>query len=87
MRRGAHALEQLKGLAGVLAAEGYIEYDVEENVGKRQDPAHPHEVQPRPRTISGIKRVSKPTCAPTEGYQDSPALGAGVAVISTSQDC
>lgn len=79
-----------EALAGVLAAEGYIEgYDVEENVGK---PGKTLRIRmkyspDRARTISGIKRVSKPGLRVYSKANKIPRVlgGLGVAVISTSQ--
>jgi small subunit ribosomal protein S8 len=79
-----------EALAGVLAAEGYIEgYDVEENVGK---PGKTLRIRmkyspDRARTISGLKRVSKPGLRVYTKADKVPRVlgGLGVAVISTSQ--
>jgi len=79
-----------EALAGVLAAEGYIEsYDVEENVGRPGRTLHVRmKYSPeRARTISGIKRVSKPGLRVYSPSSQVPRVlgGLGVAVLSTSQ--
>lgn len=79
-----------EALAGVLAAEGYIEsYDVEENVGRPGRTLHVRmKYSPeRARTISGIKRVSKPGLRVYSQSSQVPRVlgGLGVAVLSTSQ--
>ena len=79
-----------EALAGVLAAEGYIEgYDVEENVGK---PGKTLRIRmkyspDRARTSSGLQRVSKPGLRVYSKANKIPRVlgGLGVAVISTSQ--
>jgi small subunit ribosomal protein S8 len=79
-----------EALAGVLAAEGYIEsYDVEENVGRPGRTLHVRmKYSPdRARTISGIKRVSKPGLRVYSQSSQVPRVlgGLGVAVLSSSQ--
>ena len=79
-----------EALAGVLAAEGYIEsYDVEENVDRPGRTLHVRmKYSPeRARTISGIKRVSKPGLRVYSQSSQVPRVlgGLGVAVLSTSQ--
>jgi small subunit ribosomal protein S8 len=79
-----------EALAGVLAAEGYIEsYDVEENVGRPGRTLHVRmKYSPdRARTISGIRRVSKPGLRVYSQSTQVPRVlgGLGVAVLSTSQ--
>ncbi len=79
-----------ESLAGVLKKEGYIEaFDVEENVGKPGRTLHVRmKYSPeRARTISGIRRVSKPGLRVYSGSSDVPRVlgGLGVAVLSTSQ--
>jgi len=79
-----------EALAGVLAKEGYIEaYDVEDNTGKPGKVLHVRmKYSPeRARTISGIRRVSKPGLRVYSGSTEVPRVqgGLGVAVLSTSQ--
>jgi small subunit ribosomal protein S8 len=79
-----------ESLAGVLANEGYIDaYDVEENVGRPGRTLHVKmKYSPeRARTISGIKRVSKPGLRVYSPSSKVPRVlgGLGVAVLSTSQ--
>jgi small subunit ribosomal protein S8 len=79
-----------EALAGVLRQEGYIEdFDVEENAAK---PGRTLYVKmkyspERARTISGIRRVSKPGLRVYSKSTDVPRVlgGLGVAVLSTSQ--
>jgi small subunit ribosomal protein S8 len=79
-----------EALAAVLKAEGYIEgFEVEENPGKpgqllRLEMKYSSE---RMRTISGIKRVSKPGLRVYSKATEVPRVlgGLGVAVLSTSQ--
>ena len=79
-----------EALAAVLKAEGYIDgYEVEENPGKpgkvlRLEMKYSSE---RMRTISGIKRVSKPGLRVYSKATEVPRVlgGLGVAVLSTSQ--
>ena len=80
----------LAALAGVLASEGYIEaYDVQDNVDKPGRTLHVKmKYSPeRARTISGIKRVSKPGLRVYSPSTKVPRVlgGLGVAVLSTSQ--
>jgi small subunit ribosomal protein S8 len=79
-----------EALAGVLEKEGYIEaFDVEENVERPGRTLHVRmKYSPeRARTISGIRRVSKPGLRVYSGSTEVPRVlgGLGVAVISTSQ--
>jgi small subunit ribosomal protein S8 len=79
-----------EALAGVLAKEGYIEaYDVEDNTGKPGKVLHVRmKYSPeRARTISGIRRVSKPGLRVYSRSTEVPRVqgGLGVAVLSTSQ--
>ena len=79
-----------EALAGVLATEGYIEaYEVEENVDRPGRTLHVRmKYSPdRARTISGIKRVSKPGLRVYSRSTEVPRVlgGLGVAVLSTSQ--
>jgi small subunit ribosomal protein S8 len=79
-----------EALAGVLAQEGYIEaYEVEDNVGRPGRTLHVRmKYSPdRDRTISGLKRVSKPGLRVYSASDKVPRVlgGLGVAVISTSQ--
>jgi small subunit ribosomal protein S8 len=79
-----------EALAGVLTKEGYIEgFELDENPGKpgtvlvvkmKYSPE-------RARTISGIKRVSKPGLRVYTKSTEVPRVlgGLGVAVLSTSQ--
>jgi small subunit ribosomal protein S8 len=79
-----------EALAAVLQAEGYIVgFEVEENPGKpgqvlRLEMKYSAE---RLRTISGIKRVSKPGLRVYSKATEVPRVlgGLGVAVLSTSQ--
>jgi small subunit ribosomal protein S8 len=79
-----------EALAGVLEKEGYISgFDVEENPGKPGKILHvTMKYSPeRARTISGIKRVSKPGLRVYSKSTEVPRVlgGLGVAVLSTSQ--
>jgi small subunit ribosomal protein S8 len=79
-----------EALASVLATEGYIEaYEVEENVDRPGRTLHVRmKYSPdRARTISGIKRVSKPGLRVYSRSTEVPRVlgGLGVAVLSTSQ--
>ena len=79
-----------EALAGVLATEGYIEaFDVEENPDKPGKTLHVRMKYSadRARTISGLKRVSKPGLRVYSPSTKVPRVlgGLGVAVISTSQ--
>src|SRR5919106_128923 len=79
-----------EALAGVLAAEGYIHgFEGEENPGKPGRTLHVRmKYSPdRARTISGIKRVSKPGLRVYSPSTKVPRVlgGLGVAVLSTSQ--
>jgi small subunit ribosomal protein S8 len=79
-----------ESLAAILAKEGYIEgFDVDDNTGK---PGQVLVVRmkysaERARTISGIKRVSKPGLRVYSKSTEVPRVlgGLGVAVLSTSQ--
>jgi small subunit ribosomal protein S8 len=79
-----------EALAGVLQSEGYIQsYDVEDNQDRPGRTLHVRmKYSPeRARTISGIKRVSKPGLRVYSPSTKVPRVlgGLGVAVISTSQ--
>ena len=79
-----------EALAGVLQNEGYIEsYDIEENQDRPGRTLHVRmKYSPeRARTISGIRRVSKPGLRVYSRSTEVPRVlgGLGVAVISTSQ--
>ena len=79
-----------EALAGVLQNEGYIEsYDVEDNQDRPGRTLHVRmKYSPeRARTISGIRRVSKPGLRVYSRSNEVPRVlgGLGVAVISTSQ--
>ena len=79
-----------EALAGVLKSEGYIEsYDVEDNQDRPGRTLHVRmKYSPeRARTISGIRRVSKPGLRVYSRSNEVPRVlgGLGVAVISTSQ--
>jgi small subunit ribosomal protein S8 len=79
-----------EALAGVLATEGYIEaFDVEENPDRPGKTLHVKMKYSadRARTISGLKRVSKPGLRVYSRSTEVPRVlgGLGVAVISTSQ--
>lgn len=76
-------------LAGILAKEGYIEgFDVADNGGPQPSlKVQLKYTQDRKRTISGIRRVSKPGL---RVYAESTRLprvlgGMGIAIISTNQ--
>jgi small subunit ribosomal protein S8 len=79
-----------ESLAAVLANEGYIEgYDVEDNRGR---PGRTLEItmkytKERDRTISGVRRISKPGLRVYTAADKLPRVlgGLGVAVLSTSQ--
>jgi small subunit ribosomal protein S8 len=79
-----------EALAGILQREGYIEgFDVADTPGK---PSQTLTVRmkyspERARTISGIKRISKPGLRVYRGADKLPRVlgGLGVAVLSTSQ--
>jgi|SRR5215218_6397255 small subunit ribosomal protein S8 len=79
-----------ESLAAILAKEGYIEgFEVDDNPGK---PGQVLVVRmkysaERARTISGIKRVSKPGLRVYSKSTEVPRVlgGLGVAVLSTSQ--
>jgi small subunit ribosomal protein S8 len=79
-----------EALAGILKSEGYIDgFDVEENTDRPGSTLHVRmKYSPeRARTISGIKRVSKPGLRVYSPSTKVPRVlgGLGVAVISTSQ--
>ncbi len=82
--------KQKEALAAILKTEGYIEgFDVAENAGK---PGSTLTVTmkyspERARTISGLRRVSKPGLRVYSGAREVPRVlgGLGVAVVSTSQ--
>jgi small subunit ribosomal protein S8 len=79
-----------EALAGILEKEGYIEaFEVEENLGKPGRTLHlKMKYSPeRARTISGIRRVSKPGLRVYSRSSEVPRVlgGLGVAVLSTSQ--
>ncbi len=79
-----------QALAAVLTTEGYIEgFDLDENPGR---PGQVLVVRmkyspERARTISGIRRISKPGLRVYSKASDVPRVlgGLGVAVLSTSQ--
>ena len=79
-----------EALAGILKSEGYIDgFEVEENPDRPGSTLHVRmKYSPeRARTISGIKRVSKPGLRVYSPSTKVPRVlgGLGVAVISTSQ--
>jgi small subunit ribosomal protein S8 len=79
-----------EALAGILEREGYIDgFEVAEESGKpgRVLTIHMKYSPERARTISGIKRVSKPGLRVYRGADKLPRVlgGMGVAVLSTSQ--
>jgi len=82
--------KQKEALAALLKKEGYIEgFEVAENAGK---PGSTLTVTmkyspERARTISGLRRVSKPGLRVYSGSREVPRVlgGLGVAVVSTSQ--
>jgi small subunit ribosomal protein S8 len=79
-----------QALAAVLAKEGYIvSYEIEDVAGKPwQTLVIRMKYSPdRSRTISGLKRVSKPGLRVYRGASDVPRVlgGLGVAVVSTNQ--
>jgi small subunit ribosomal protein S8 len=79
-----------ESLAALLVKEGYVEgFDVDDNPGK---PGRVLTVKmkyspERARTISGIKRISKPGLRVYSKSSEVPRVlgGLGVAVLSTSQ--
>jgi small subunit ribosomal protein S8 len=79
-----------EALAGILQKEGYIEgYAVKDDTGR---PGRSLEIRmkyskDRVRTISGVRRVSKPGLRVYTGADRLPRVlgGLGVAVLSTSQ--
>ena len=82
--------KQKEALAALLKKEGYIEgFEVAENNGK---PGSTLTVTmkyspERARTISGLRRVSKPGLRVYSGSREVPRVlgGLGVAIVSTSQ--
>jgi small subunit ribosomal protein S8 len=79
-----------EALAALLVKEGYIEgFDVDDNPGKpgRILVVRMKYSPERARTISGIKRVSKPGLRVYSKSTEVPRVlgGLGVAVLSTSQ--
>ena len=79
-----------EALAGILKSEGYIDgFEVEENTDRPGSTLHVRmKYSPeRARTISGIKRVSKPGLRVYSPSTKVPRVlgGLGVAVLSTSQ--
>lgn len=79
-----------ENLAAILAAEGYIagwrSYQVEKRPGKTLEIDLKYSVD-RTRTISGLRRVSKPGLRVYMQAEKVPRVlgGLGVAVLSTSQ--
>jgi small subunit ribosomal protein S8 len=79
-----------ESLAAILQAEGYIDgYNVKDSVGR---PGRTLEIKmkyssDRSRTISGLRRVSKPGLRVYTAADKLPRVlgGLGVAVLSTSQ--
>ena len=79
-----------ESLAQILQREGYIEgYEIAENTGR---PGSTLTVTmkyspERARTISGLRRVSKPGLRVYSGSREVPRVlgGLGVAIVSTSQ--
>ena len=79
-----------ESLAAILQAEGYIDgYNVKDSVGR---PGRTLEIRmkyspDRSRTISGLRRVSKPGLRVYTAADKLPRVlgGLGVAVLSTSQ--
>jgi small subunit ribosomal protein S8 len=82
--------KQKEALAALLKKEGYIEgYEIAENTGR---PGSTLTVTmkyspERARTISGLRRVSKPGLRVYSGSREVPRVlgGLGVAIVSTSQ--
>jgi small subunit ribosomal protein S8 len=79
-----------EALAAVLQQEGYIQsYEVEENPGRpgRTLAIRMRYSPERARTISGLRRVSKPGLRVYSKATEVPRVlgGLGVAVLSTSQ--
>jgi len=79
-----------ESLAALLAKEGYIEgFDLDENPGKpgRTLVVRMKYSPERARTISGIRRISKPGLRVYSKATEVPRVlgGLGVAVLSTSQ--
>ncbi len=82
--------KQKEALAAILKKEGYIEgFEVADDPGRPGPRAHgEHEVSPeRQRTISGLRRVSKPGLRVYSAADKIPRVlgGLGVAVVSTSR--
>jgi small subunit ribosomal protein S8 len=79
-----------EALAGILKSEGYIEdWHVEDDPTRpgRRLTVHLKYTQDRRRTISGIKRVSKPGLRVYTKADGVPRVlgGMGIAVLSTNQ--
>ena len=79
-----------ESLAQILQREGYIEgYEIADEPGKpgKVLTIHMKYSQERARSISGIRRVSKPGLRVYRGADKLPRVlgGLGVAVLSTSQ--
>lgn len=79
-----------EALAAILQQEGYIQdYDVEDNPGRpgRTLAIRMRYSPERSRTISGLRRVSKPGLRVYSKATEVPRVlgGLGVAVLSTSQ--
>ncbi len=76
-------------LAGILQSEGYIEgFDVADTEGPQQQlKVQLKYTQERKRTISGIRRVSKPGLRVYANAGKLPRVlgGMGIAIISTNQ--
>jgi small subunit ribosomal protein S8 len=79
-----------EALAVVLVKEGYVErYEVRDRVGKpvRELVVHLKYTNDRKRTITGIKRISKPGLRVYSRSDQIPRVlgGMGVAILSTNQ--
>ena len=79
-----------EALARVLVKEGYVErYETRDRVGRpgRELVVHLKYTNDRKRTITGIKRISKPGLRVYSRSDQIPRVlgGMGVAVLSTSQ--
>ena len=81
--------KQKEALAGILKQEGYIEgFAVSDNAGRPEKTltVHMKYTPDRERTISGIKRVSRPGLRVYTKSTNLPRVlgGMGVAILSTS---
>ena len=80
--------KEKEAIAKILVAEGYVkDYRIEGDPPKRQLVLTLKYSPARERTISGLKRVSKPGRRVYAGRGELPRVlgGLGVAIVSTSQ--